>query len=187
MAEQNPNLMSKQAMQTMAATSGSGKLLMHEVLAKVNNAKDKPKKIAILKENASAPLKQVLKGAFDPAIAWELPAGDPPFIANEAPIGTEHGLLRNEAKRLWHFVKGADQATTKTQKETMFIQMLEGLHANEAELLVRCKDKKLHQHYKGLSANVVREAFGWDDNFAIPKPDEYPQAGRSASGLVMDA
>ena len=63
MAEQNPNLMSKSQMQTMSIP-GSGKLLMHEVLTKVNNAKDKPKKIAILKEHDSAGLRRVIKGSF---------------------------------------------------------------------------------------------------------------------------
>ena len=173
MAEQqrNPNLMNPAMMRQSQSTSGIGEnvQLMSEILTKINNAKDKPKKIAILKENASAPLKQVLKGAFDPAIAWELPAGDPPFIANEAPIGTEHGLLRNEAKRLWHFVKGADQATTKTQKETMFIQMLEGLHKDEAKVLLGMKNKALNKMYKGLTESVVKEAFGWNDKFVRPE------------------
>ena len=173
MAEQqrNPNLMNPAMMRQSQSTSGIGEnvQLMSEILTKINNAKDKPKKIAILKENASAPLKQVLKGAFDPAIAWELPAGDPPFIANEAPVGTEHGLLRNEAKRLWHFVKGADQATTKTQKETMFIQMLEGLHKDEAKVLLGMKNKALNKMYKGLTESVVKEAFGWNDKFVRPE------------------
>ena len=97
MAEQqrNPNLMNPKMMAATNTTSGIGEnvQLMSEVLKKVNNAKDKPKKIAILRENASAPLKQVLKGAFDPNIVWDLPAGDPPYMQNEAPIGTEHGLL----------------------------------------------------------------------------------------------
>ena len=47
----------------------------------------------------------------------------------------------------------------------MFVQMLEGLH--ESELLVNAKDKKLHQVYKGLSTNVVCEAFNWNDNFML--------------------
>jgi len=106
-----------------------------------------------------------LKGAFDPKIEWDLPAGDPPFIANEAPIGTEHGLLRNEAKRLWYFVKGANNELTKTQKETMFIQMLEGLHKDEAKVLLGMKSKSLNKMYKGLTESVVKEAFNWDDNF----------------------
>jgi hypothetical protein len=42
------------------------------------------------------------------------------------------------AKRLWHFVKGADAATTRTQKETMFIQMLEGLHRRRGKSPFRC-------------------------------------------------
>ena len=167
----NPNLMNPAMMKQSQNTAGIGESvqLMSEVLKKVNNAKDKPKKIAILQENASAPLKQILKGAFDPNITWDLPAGDPPFIKNEAPIGTEHGLLRNEAKRLWHFVKGADDQTTKTQKETMFIQMLEGLHQDEANLLLGMKNKTLNKMYKGLTESVVKEAFGWNDQFYRPE------------------
>ena len=69
MAEQqrNPNLMNPAMMKQSQSTSGIGEnvQLMSEILTKVNNAKDKPKKIAVLQQNASAPLKQVLKGAFD--------------------------------------------------------------------------------------------------------------------------
>ena len=173
MAEQarNPHLMSPAAMKATNTTAGMGQTveLMSEILKRVNNAKAKPQKIQILKENASAPLKQVLKGAFDPNIVWDLPAGEPPYIQNEAPIGTEHGLLRNEAKRLWHFVKGADNQTTKTQKETMFIQMLEGLHQDEAKVLMGMKNKSLNKIYKGLTESAVKEAFGWNDNFVTPE------------------
>ena len=176
MAEQqrNPNLMNPAMMKATNTTSGIGEnvQLMSEILTKVNNAKDKPKKIAVLQQNASAPLKQVLKGAFDSNIVWDLPAGDPPYIANEAPVGTEHGLLRNEAKRLWHFVQGADNDLTKTQKETMFIQILEGLHADEAKVLLGMKNKSLNKTYKGLTESVVKEAFGWNDNFMRPEPEQ---------------
>ena len=170
MVEQNPNLMSKQAMTTMASTSGSGKLLYHEVLTKVNNAKDKPKKIAVLKEHDTPGLRRIIKGSFDPNIKWELPDGTPPFIANEAPEGTEHSLLENESKKFWHFVEGADTDTSKTRKETLFIQILEALHKGEAEVAIRMKDKELHKHYKGLSAAVVKEAFSWNDEYkTIPR------------------
>ena len=165
MATQNPNLMSKAAMTTMASTSGSGKLLMHEVLTKVNNAKDKPKKIAVLKENDTPGLRRIIKGSFDPNITWDLPEGSPPFIANEAPEGTEHSLLENESRKFWHFVTGADVATSKTRKETMFVQILEALSKGEAELSIAMKDKELHKKYKGLSAAVVKEAFNWNDEY----------------------
>ena len=80
----------------MNSTTGTGTVLMSEVLTKVNNAKDKPKKIAVLRDYDNAPLRMVLKGAFDPNIKWALPSGTPPYIANEAPKGTEHGLLRQK-------------------------------------------------------------------------------------------
>ena len=62
---------------------------------------------------------------------------------------------------------------TSNRRENMFIQMLEGLHQNEAELVVAAKDKALHRKYKGLSANVVREAFGWTEDYMQPD-DDYP-------------
>ena len=165
MAEQNPNLMSRQAMTTMASTSGSGKLLFHEVLTKVNNAKDKPKKVAVLRQHDTPGLRRIIKGSFDPNITWDLPEGSPPFIANEAPEGTEHSLLENESKKFWHFVTGADTSTSKTRKETLFVQILEALQKGEAEVAIRMKDKELHKHYKGLSAAVVKEAFSWNDEY----------------------
>ena len=101
------------------AGSASGTLLISEILTKVNNAKDKPKKVEVLKTYDSQPLRQVLKGAFDPSIIWDLPDGTPPYKENDAPAGTEHTLLSNEAKRLWHFVRGGDERLSKTKKETI--------------------------------------------------------------------
>jgi len=165
MVTQNPNIMSKSAMTAMSSTQGSGDILLSEILTKVNNAKDKPKKKAVLQQYDTPAMRMILKGAFDPNIKWALPSGTPPYIANEAPKGTEHSLLKNESKRLWHFVEGADADTTKTQKETMFIQMLEGLHQEEAELLIGVKEKSLNKKYKGLTAALVKEAYNWNDNF----------------------
>ena len=144
---------------------GSGAVLLSEVLTKVNNAKDKPKKIEVLQQNDSVSLRQILKGAFDPNIKWDLPEGTPPYKENDAPAGTEHTLLASETKRLWHFVKGADANLNKMRKETLFIQILEGLHKSEADLLINVKEKKLNNTYKGLTANLVKEAFGWNDDF----------------------
>ena len=145
--------------------AGSSAPLLHEILTKVNNAKDKPKKIEVLKQNDSLPLRQVLKGAFDPKIEWDLPPGNPPYQVNDAPAGTEHTTLYTEAKKLWHFVKGADEALSKTKKEIMFIQMLEGLHKDDAELMIAVKEKELNKRYKGLTDAVVKEAFGWNDDY----------------------
>ena len=161
----NPNLISPKAMEAMASTAGSGKELISEIFTKVNNAKVKADKIAVLRKNNTPAMRMLLKGAFDPKVEWDLPPGIPPFIRNEAPEGTQHTWLDNEAKRLYNFVKGADMATSRIQKETMFIQMLEGLHKDEAKVLLDMKNGTLNKTYKGLTAETVKEAFNWNDNF----------------------
>ena len=157
-------------------------LLFSEVLDKVHKAKTKDQKVKILRENNSSALRSIIKSSFDPKIQWIIPAGDVPYKRNDAPIGTEHTVLATQSNKLWHFIRGADSETPQFRKEEMFIQMCEGLHETEAALLVNAKDKKLHQIYKGLSVNVVKEAFGWDDNFMIPDTETYPQAEGLASG-----
>ena len=154
----------KNVFQSATEIKGTSAPLLHEVLTKVNNAKDKPKKIEVLKSNDSVPLRQILKGAFDPKIEWELPNGTPPYKENDAPAGTEHTTLYQEAKRLHYFVKGAN-VLTKSKREMMFIQMLEGLHADEAKLLIAVKEKELNKVYKGLTDAVVKEAFGWNEDY----------------------
>ena len=163
--------------------NGNVTLLFSEVLDKVHKAKTKAEKVAILIINDNSSLRMILKASFDPKIEWVIPQGEVPYKKNDAPIGTEHTVLQSEARKLWHFVKGADNDTTQPQKENMFIQMCEGLHESEAQLLCDAKDKKLHQVYKGLSKDVVREAFKWDENFMIEEAPKYPQAPGSASGV----
>ena len=142
-------------------------LLFSEVLDKVHKAKTKDQKVRILREHNTPALRSIIKASFDPKIQWVVPEGDVPYTKNEAPAGTEHTTLATESKKLWHYIRGADGQTPQWKKEQMFVQILEGLQEGEAELLVNAKDKKLHQVYKGLSTNVVCEAFNWNDNFML--------------------
>ena len=168
MAERNPNLIPPKAMEAMARTAGAGKELISEIFTKINNAKDKPKKIEVLRQYDSPGMRMILKGAFDPKIEWDLPPGTPPYIANEAPAGTEHTYLEVEAKRLYNFAVGGNDQLNKIRKETLFIQMLEGLHADEAKVLIDVKNKSLNKTYKGLTSEMVKEAFGWNADFVKP-------------------
>ena len=168
MAERNPNLIPPKAMEAMANTAGAGKELISEIFTKINNAKDKPKKIEVLRQYDTPGMRMILKGAFDPKIEWDLPEGTPPYIANEAPAGTEHTYLEVEAKRLYNFAVGGNDQLNKIRKETLFIQMLEGLHADEAKVLIDVKNKSLNKTYKGLTSEMVKEAFGWNADFVKP-------------------
>ena len=143
--------------------------LFSEILDKVSKAKTKQKKIEILRKHNTDSLRMVLKSSFDPNIVWLLPSGDVPYIKNEAPEGTEHTELHLEARKLYNFIEGGNGKLTRNRREMMFVQMLEGLHPDESEIVIAAKDGKLHQKYKGLSANVVKEAFGWNDNYMLPE------------------
>ena len=163
--QSHPALASKKGMQAMADAGRPVPVMMSEIATKINNAKDKPRKLKVLKDNDSVALRQVLKGAFDPKIEWLLPKGDVPFTSNDAPIGTEHTILQQEAKRLYLFTKGGDNTLSNNKRETLFIQMLEGLSGEEAEFLVAVVNKKINNKYKGFTGNLVKEAFGWNDDF----------------------
>ena len=147
--------------------------LLSEILGRVHRAKNKTDKIKILKEENCKALQQICQWSFNPNIETMLPDGKPPYIENDAPEGTEHTLLRTEGDQLWRFIstngKPADPNLQQTIRERTFIRLLEGLHKDEAELLCVVKEKKLHREkeggYKGLSSDVVKEAFNWDDNF----------------------
>ena len=166
----HPALASAQGMSALADSGKSGFTLFSEIATRVNNAKDKPRKLKVLQDNDSVPLRQVLKGAFDPKVKWLLPGGDVPYNVNDAPLGTEHTLLSQEAKRLYLFTEGGDSTISQTKREMLFIQLLEGLSGQEAKFLITVVNQKVNNEYKGFTANLVKEAFNWDDNFMKKAP-----------------
>jgi hypothetical protein len=172
--QSHPALATRQGMEAMSDSGRVVPTLFSEIATKINKAIDKPKILKVLQEHDSVPLRQVLKGAFHPDIEWLLPPGDVPYTANDAPVGTEHTVLSQEAKRLYLFTKGGDDSLSNTKREVLFIQMLEGLCAEEAEFLVTVVNKKVNNKYKGFTANLVKDAFDWDDNFMQKEEEGRP-------------
>ena len=133
------------------------RLLMHEVLQKVSNAKTKKEKIKLLQEHNTNALRMLLIINFDDSVVSLLPPGNVPYTPNEAPEGTEHTILEKEARLLHHFFKGGSNVS-QVKREQMFVQMLEGLSSGEAEALVLAKDKKIGKRWK-ITKAAVSEAF----------------------------
>lgn len=131
---------------------------MHEILAAISKARTKDKKVDLLREHRSEALASLLIWNFDDTVVSMLPEGEVPFNKNEAPLGTDHTSLRKESRNFYHFVKGGNDSLSKTRRESMFIQMLEGLHPDEAEVLCLVKDKGLSNKYK-LTKDVVESAY----------------------------
>ena len=96
---------------------------------------------------------------FDESLTPRVPLGeDVPYRKNEAPIGTEHTLLERESKKLYRFFKGGDDTLPNMKIESMFIQLLEGLHETEAEVVVKAINKTLHKRFR-ITKAAVQEAF----------------------------
>jgi len=144
---------------TRSLENSNSRLLLSEVLRKVSNAKTKAEKIKILQANNSQALRSLLIWNFDESVISMLPEGEVPYTPNDAPVGTDHTRLEQEAKGLYRFVKGGQDSLKSLKRESMFVQLLEGLSAEEAELLCLIKDGQLNTKYKRITKAVVSEAF----------------------------
>lgn len=142
-----------------ALNNSTSRLLLSEVLRKVSNAKTKNEKIKLLRDHSTAALRQILIINFDDSLVSMLPEGDVPYTPNDAPVGTEHTRLESEYKGLYRFFKGGADKLPALKRESMFVQLLEGLSAEEAELLCLVKDGRLSEKYKRITKSVVSEAY----------------------------
>ena len=132
--------------------------LLTEILQKVSSAKTKKEKVDLLQEYNSQGLRSILIINFDDSLEFLLPEGEVPFTPNDAPAGTEHTRLTQEYRGLYRFFKGGDSSIKGMRREQLFVQLLEGLHADEANMLVSACNKDLQSKYR-ITKAVVAEAF----------------------------
>jgi hypothetical protein len=131
---------------------------MNEILELASEQKTDAKKVAVLQEYECDILKSLFIWNFDESIISLLPEGKVPYKPNENPLGTDHSSLRREQKSLYNFVKGGNDQLSTIRRETIFIQMLEGLHPKEADIVIAVKDKDLEDMYD-IPFEVVEEAY----------------------------
>ena len=139
---------------------------LNEILDYVEKQRTKAKKVQALQEYRDDSLTAILIWNFDDRVQSAIPEGVVPYKENEVPVGTDHTSLRREWKNLFHFIKGGNDELSSLRRETMFIQMLEGLHPEEAKIICLVKDKNLTEKYK-VTRELVEEAFPdivWGEN-----------------------
>ena len=118
---------------------------MSEILELASKQRSAAKKIEVLKEYRTDALTAILIWNFDDTAVSVVPEGEVPYEKNDVPVGTDHTSLRKEWKNLYHFVQGGNNTLSPIRRETMFIQMLEGLHPHEADILCLVKDGRLSE------------------------------------------
>ena len=159
-----------------------------EVFALVNKQKTKAKKVEVLRKYEHDSLKALFIWNFDPSVISLLPPGEVPYSSMKdeqittgtlstkiaQAVGTMEynnddsmGLgdfkkgrttIRKEYQRFYNFCKGGNDQLNSLRRETMFIQILEGLHPLDAEILCLVKDKNLEEKYK-ITREIVAEAY----------------------------
>ena len=161
--------------------------LIFEIFDLASKQRSKAKKVEVLQKYNHDALRMLLIWNFDESIKSALPDGPVPYsgyaeqttqsgtlstkITEEVRRMYEVGsfsmgasdtdgktTLRRECKHFYHFIKGGNNGLTSIRRETMFINLLEGLHPLEAEIVCLVKDKKLSDKYN-ITKEVVSEAF----------------------------
>ena len=137
---------------------------LHEIFEQVSKESSVNKKVEILKDNDSQGLQVFLRCVFDDNIAWLVPDSKPPYEPSDAPEWDLADMkLEQEVLKIGRFIQVDGQTPiqgrdlTRTRREDLFIQLLEGLHSTEADLLMSGVKKKIK--YKGLTKRVVQKAF----------------------------
>ena len=161
--------------------------LAFEVFDLVSKQRTKAKKVEALKKYNHDSIRALLIWNFDESIHSALPEGEVPYSAygdqttNSGTLSTKlteeiramyesgsfslgasdtqgRSTIRREFKHFYHFIKGGNNGISNIRRETMFINLLQGLHPLEAEIICLVKDKKLSDKYK-ITQAIVAEAF----------------------------
>jgi len=157
-----------------------------EILNAASKQRSNAKKVEVLKKYEHPCLKSIFIWNFDESIVSVLPPGDVPYAAVDemdsfkgtlsekitdavekmdelgtTSLGSQdqgRSSIRKEYQKFYNFVRGGNDGLSSLRRETMFINILQGLHPLEAEIVCLCKDKKLENRYK-ISKEVVSEAY----------------------------
>ena len=155
-----------------------------EILDLVSRQRSTAKRVEVLQKYRNDGLVALLIWNFDDTVITLLPEGDVPYSRVEEQSATNESLsasveklnrveglskmdevvrkratsIRKEWQNFYNYLRGGNPSLTSLRRETMFIQMLEGLHPREAEIMVLVKDKRLQEKYK-ITKAIISEAY----------------------------
>jgi len=132
--------------------------LVSEVLEEAGKILKRDERIKFLQLNKSPGLTDILRIQYDDTIVSALPEGAPNYRQDDAPKDYQYTILNKAYTQFKYFFKGPiANDMNPLKRESLFLNLLETLHVDEAELLIAAKDKKLK--CKGITKKLVRDAF----------------------------
>jgi hypothetical protein len=133
--------------------------LAFEVLDLASKQRSVNKKVEVLKTYEHVSLKMLFLWNFDAAVDMQTRSM---YETGSFSMGVtdQQGrtTIRRECTKFYHFVKGGNDAMKNLRRESMFINLLSGLHPLEAEIMCLVKEKNLENKYK-ISRSIVEEAY----------------------------
>ena len=157
-----------------------------EILELASKQRSKAKKVEALRKFEHISITTVLFWNFEDTVISDLPEGDVPYastgeqgsfngtlsekigdaVSKMSEIGSNslgsqdqgQTTIRKEYNKFYNFMKGGNPGLSSLRRESMFINILQGLHPLEAEILCLVKDKRLGEKYK-ITKEIVSEAY----------------------------
>jgi hypothetical protein len=157
-----------------------------EVLNLVSKQRTNIKKVEVLQKYNDPSLRAIFIWNFDESVTSSLPVGIVPYssvgeqgsfsgtlsekiddaVGKMSELGSnslgsqDQGFssIRKEYTKFYNFIKGGNDGLSSLRRETMFINVLQGLHPLEAEILCLVKDKQLETKYK-ITKELVSQAY----------------------------
>ena len=157
-----------------------------EVFEAASKQRTKAKKLEVLQRYAHDSIMALMIWNFDETAISVLPPGEVPYGNNKEDnmvtgtlsdkindavdkmsemgsnsLGSQdqgQASIRKEYTKFYNFLKGGNDKLSNLRRETMFINILEGLHPLEAEILILVKDKRLTDKYK-ITKEIAAAAY----------------------------
>jgi len=136
---------------------------LHEVFDEAEKKKNLTERKKFLAKYKNRPaVREILRISYHPNIQPLLPVEtDPPYRPSELEEGLTDFRIDSELRRLRIFLRnGGYNDMNQVKREALFIELLEGLHKREAEILLKAFQKKFR--IKGMKAEHINEVFGTD-------------------------
>jgi hypothetical protein len=135
----------------------SSNLLYSEIFQEFNKATTRETRVAVLRKHSDPRFKEFLIMGLNPHVKFDIQA--PPYRPAVEPAGLNFAYLDSEMNKMYRFITNHPLKTAITTKkqEQLMIVILEALHKDEADLLVRLLKKDLGIKY--LTAKICKEAF----------------------------
>jgi len=126
---------------------------LHEIFTEIQEAPTRAERQEILKENDSFSLRTILQLNFHEDVQLDLPDGKPPYTCDEEP----YGKPEQKIKQLGKCFKG--NSVNMIKKEKIFIEILESLTEEDANIVCLAKDGKIMKEYSRVSESLIKSIF----------------------------